>query len=261
MELVATDLAFGYPGVPVGRAVSLSVRAGRLTCLLGPNGCGKTTLFKTLLGLLPHQGGSVALDGQELARLPRSTVARAIAYVPQGHTAVFPYSVLDMVLMGRTAHGGPFARPRPRDRQRALEALERLGISALAEHDYTRISGGQRQLVLIARALAQESPLLIMDEPTANLDFGNQVRVLEQVRALTTGGLGIVLSTHDPDQAFACATDVLVLHEGTTLAQGIPEAVVTEPLLRTVYGVEVSIERLASGRRVCSPSFRTPPPS
>lgn len=256
MKLAADDLAFGYPGFPVGHSVSLTVEPGRLTCLLGPNGCGKTTLFKTLLGLLRAQGGRITLNGRPLDALPRRDVAKGIAYVPQGHAAVFPYSVLDMVLMGRTAHGGLLARPGRRDRALAQAALDRLGVGSLGGRDYTRISGGQRQLVLIARALAQGAPLMVMDEPTANLDFGNQVRVMEHVRALAAEGLGIVLSTHDPDQAFACATDVLVLHQGTALAQGAPEAVLNEPLLRAVYGVDVSIERLASGRRVCAPSFR-----
>jgi iron complex transport system ATP-binding protein len=255
MRLEARRLAFGYPAKPVGRDVDLALGPGEVVCLLGPNGSGKTTLFKTLLGLLPAQGGEVSIDGRPLADLPRAEVARRVAYVPQAHAAHFPYTVRDMVLMGRTAYLGPFARPGPRDHAAAERALETLGIADLAEADYTRISGGQRQLALIARALAQAAPLLVMDEPTASLDFGNQALVLREVRALAAQGYGIVLSTHDPDHAFACATEVALLHDGALAAHGAPEAVLTPARLETVYGVPVSIERLASGHTVCAPDL------
>ena len=255
MRLEARRLAFGYPGKPVGRDVDLAVSGGEVVCLLGPNGSGKTTLFKTLLGLLPAQGGEVRIDGRRLAELPRIEVARRVAYVPQAHAAHFPYAVLDMVTMGRTAHLGPFARPGARDHAAALAALETLGIADLAYADYTRISGGQRQLVLIARALAQAAPLIVMDEPTASLDFGNQALVLREVRALAAQGYGIVLSTHDPDHAFACATAVALLHDGGLVAHGRPEAVLSPARLEAVYGVRVFVERLASGHTVCAPDL------
>jgi iron complex transport system ATP-binding protein len=187
MRLEARALGFGYPGKPVGRGVDLAVGVGEVVCLLGPNGSGKTTLFKTLLGLLPAQGGEVWIDGRLLESLARSEVARRVAYVRQAHAAHFPYVVLDMVIMGRTAHLGPFARPGARDHAAAMAALETLGIADLAAADYTRISGGQRQLALIARALAQAAPLIVMDEPTASLDFGNQALVLREVRARRAG--------------------------------------------------------------------------
>lgn len=253
--LEARKLGIGYPGHAVGRDIDLGVGEGEVLCLLGPNGGGKTTLFKTMLGLLPAQGGEVRLDGAPLATLPRGEIARRIAYVPQAHTAHFPYRVIDMVLMGRTAHLGPFATPGPRDRDYACEALETLGIADLAESEYTRISGGQRQLALIARALAQHAPTLVMDEPTASLDFGNQVLVLSQIRALSGTGLSIVLSTHDPDHAFACASSVALLANGRIAAAGTPAKVVTSRRLKEIYGVDVSIERLKDGQKVCAPSF------
>jgi iron complex transport system ATP-binding protein len=259
MTLEARRLGFGYPGKPVGRDVDLRVGAGEVVCLLGPNGSGKTTLFKTLLGLLPAQGGEVRIDGRRLIELPRAEVARRVAYVPQAHAAHFPYTVLDMVVMGRTAHLGPFARPGPRDRAAAVAALETLGIADLAQSDYTRISGGQRQLALIARALAQAAPLIVMDEPTASLDFGNQALVLREVRALAAQGYGIVLSTHDPDHAFACGTEVALLHDGGLAAHGPPKTVLTAARLEAVYGVPVSIERLASGHTVCAPDLGARP--
>ncbi len=255
MRLEAENLAFGYPGKPVGQGVDLAVGGGEVVCLLGPNGAGKTTLFKTLLGLLPAQGGRVLLDGRPLPGMARAEIARRIAYVPQAHAAHFPYRVQDMVLMGRTAHLGPFASPGAADHAAALAALRMLGIEALAEADYTRISGGQRQLALIARALAQAAPLIVMDEPTASLDFGNQALVLRQVRALAAEGYGIVLSTHAPDHAFACATWVALLHAGALLAQGPPATILTPTRLETVYGIKVAIERLATGHIVCAPDL------
>jgi iron complex transport system ATP-binding protein len=255
MRLEAERLGFGYPGKPVGRDVDLAVGPGEVVCLLGPNGSGKTTLFKTLLGLLPAQGGTVRIDGRPLDALPRAAVAQRVAYVPQAHAAHFPYTVLDMVLMGRTAHLGPFARPGPRDHAAAQAALATLAIADLAHADYTRISGGQRQLALIARALAQAAPLIVMDEPTASLDFGNQALVLREVRALAAQGYGIVLSTHDPDHAFACAATVALLHEGRLTAQGPPANVLTAARLESVYGVRVFIEQLAAGPTVCAPDL------
>jgi iron complex transport system ATP-binding protein len=230
-------------------------------CLLGPNGSGKTTLFKTLLGLLGPQAGEVLIGGEAIAALPRAEIARRVAYVPQAHAAQFPYRVLDMVVMGRTAHLGLFAAPSEADRARAREALDALGIAELAENEYTRISGGQRQLALVSRALAQDAPVIVMDEPTASLDFGNQVVVLSEVMRLAAKGLAIVLSTHDPDHAFLCGHRVALLHEGRLARLGTPEAVVTAESLREIYGVEVDVLALPDdrgGRRVCVPRLTRP---
>jgi iron complex transport system ATP-binding protein len=252
MKLEAHKLAFGYPGKPIGHDVDLAVGPGDVLCLLGPNGAGKTTLFKTLLGLLPAQGGEVRIGDAPLGRMSHREIARRVAYIPQAHTPPFPYAVRDVVLMGRTAHLGPFESPGRADRDATDRALDLLGIRDLAAEDYTRISGGQRQLALIARALAQETPLLVMDEPTASLDFGNQALVLRQVRRLSAQGFGLVLSTHNPDHAFACATRVALLHGGTVIAEGMPADALTPDRLRRVYGIPVTIERLADGRTVCA---------
>lgn len=251
----ARGLGFGYPDKAVGRGVDLDVRVGEVVCLLGPNGSGKTTLFKTLLGLIPAQAGTVTIAGALLDGLSRHEIARRIAYVPQAHAATFPYRVIDMVVMGRTAHLGLFASPTEMDRAKARAALGLLGIADLADQPYTRISGGQRQLALIARALAQETPLIVMDEPTASLDFGNQVKVLREVKQLSARGLGVVLSTHDPDHALATASRVLLLHEGGLIADGPPREVLTPERLNTVYGVRVTIETLSEGSTVCAPNY------
>lgn len=254
----ARGLAIGYADHPVGRDIEVRIRPGEVLCLLGPNGSGKTTLFKTLLGLLPAQGGTIQIAGRELSRISRLDLARSVAYVPQAHSAQFPYTVLDMVTMGRTAHLGLFAAPGPRDRSVARDALARLGIESLADTEYTRISGGQRQLTLIARALAQEAPAIVMDEPTASLDFGNQVVVLKEVLRLARDGLGVILSTHDPDHAFAVADKVALLCDGGVVATGPAEAVLEPERLKSVYGVAVEIETLKSGQKICAPDFSAP---
>lgn len=254
----AGGLAIGYPGRAVGRDIDLAVAAGEVLCLLGPNGSGKTTLFRTLLGLLPAQGGTVRLGGDPLDRMPRPEIGRRAAYVPQSHAPVFPFSAHEVVLMGRTARLGLFAQPGAADRQAADDALAAVGLAERAGSPYTDLSGGQRQLVLIARALAQAAPLLVMDEPTASLDFGNQALVLTEIRRLADRGLGIVLSTHDPDHAFAVGDRVALLQDGRIRGLGAPPEVLTDAALSAVYGVPVSVETLASGRRVCVPALAEP---
>jgi len=258
MMLEAHDLAIGHGTRTIGTGLGLTVAAGDILCLLGPNGCGKTTLFRTLLGLLPALSGSIRLGGAPISTQSRVDIARRIAYVPQAHAPPFPFEALEIVLMGRTARLGPFAQPGARDRAVALNAMERLGIGDLAHRDYSRLSGGQRQLVLIARALAQDTPLIVMDEPTASLDFGNQAQVLAQISRLADAasaeGRGVILSTHDPDQAFALNARALLMHEGRIRADGPARDVLTETALSAVYGIPVSVETTRSGRKVCLPS-------
>jgi iron complex transport system ATP-binding protein len=258
------DLAFGYPGVPVGRGVSFGVDAGEILCLLGPNGSGKSTLFKTILRLLPPLGGTVRVNGDPIERWPRRRLARVFGYVPQAQLGTFPFTVRDVVLMGRTAHLPLLATPGRRDVELAEDTLGLLGIGHLADRPYPDVSGGERQLTLIARALAQEPEILVMDEPTASLDFGNQVRVLAEIQRLARRGIAVILSTHDPDQAFLCAHRVALLHQGTLVGIGLPAEILTGSRLRAMYGVEVEIQPLvlADGRaaQVCVPVLHLPVP-
>ncbi len=246
-------LAFGFPRRSVGREVSFALASGEVMCVLGPNGGGKTTLFRTLLGLLPAQGGEVRLGGDPLPSLSRAEVARRIGYVPQVHQGSFAFSVREMVLMGRTAHLGAFAAPGAQDRDAAAQALESLGIASLAERPFTEISGGERQLALIARALAQAPRLLVMDEPSANLDFGNQVRVLERIAALAARGIAVLFSSHDPDHAFLCAQRALLLAEGRALEVGAPRDVIRPDTLERLYGVSVRVLAAGDGLHTCLP--------
>ena len=176
MNIEGHDLAIGYPDHTVGRGLDIALATGEVLALLGPNGGGKTTLLKTLLGLLKPKSGEVRLGDKPLGDYSIRDRARVIAYVPQVHIGTFAFTVETVVLMGRTAHGTLFSRPSARDRAVALAVLERFGIAALADRPYTMISGGERQLVLLARALAQEPQFVVLDEPTASLDFGNQGR-------------------------------------------------------------------------------------
>ena len=239
--LQATGVSCGYPGRTVAHDVSLSLCAGEFLCLLGPNGCGKTTLFRTMLGFLRLEAGTILVNGQDLRSLSLRDIARTVGYVPQSHVPPFPYRVLDMVAMGRTAHLGFLGIPGRKDFAIASALLERLEIAHLAERPCTEISDGERQMCLVARALAQEPRLLVMDEPTASLDFGNQVRVLECLRSLVAEGLGVAMTTHLPDHAFLCADRVALMKDGKILSEGLPEEVVTEAALRHVYGVDVRV--------------------
>ncbi|HEV7318685.1 MAG TPA: ABC transporter ATP-binding protein [Ensifer sp.] len=261
MTLDIRNLTFGYRGRQVGTNISLSLETGEVLALLGPNGAGKTTFFKTILGLLPVRTGNVLLDAKPLSTWPRRERARRIAYVPQAHAALFPFTALDVVLMGRAPHLQPFSSPGARDRDIALSALRGLGMAHIAERPYTEISGGERQIVLIARALAQEPTILIMDEPTANLDYGNQMRVLSHIRALAASGLSVVLSTHNPDHAFLVADRVALLHASTIAAIGPPDDVLTPAALNQLYNIDVVIGSIeGSPARLCAPRLAAPTP-
>ena len=253
--LTVESLAFGFPGRSVGRDVSFALDAGEVMCVLGPNGGGKTTLFRTVLGLLEKHSGAIRLQGREIESLSRAEIARRVGYVPQGHAGYFAYTVSEFVLMGRTAHLGIFASPGKKDSMVANRALESLGIAHLAGKPVTEISGGERQLALVARALAQEPRLLVLDEPTAGLDFGNQVRVLQRISALAGSGISILFSSHDPDHAFLCARRALLLAEGRVLEIGAPRDVIRADTLERMYRVSVQVMPLPGGAHTCLPTM------
>lgn len=239
MILSGHKLTIGYKDRVVGRDLDIALSTGEVLVLLGPNGGGKTTLLKTLLGLLAPKAGEIRLGERPLASYASRERARLIAYVPQSHAATFAFTVETVVLMGRTAHGGLFSRPSAADHVVASRALERFGIAHLRERPYTMISGGERQLALLARALAQEPQFVILDEPTASLDFGNQGRVLREIRALAASGHGVLFTTHDPNHAMRAADRAYLLRAGMLVGEGAVQTILAREQLEALYGAPV----------------------
>lgn len=240
MTLLALEQAtLGYHRCPLLRDVSFSLPAGSLCCLLGANGSGKTTLMRSLLGILPLLKGRVRLDGIPLQRLSHRERARLIAWVPQAHEGAFAFRVLDMVMMGITPHLPPFAVPGPRERAQALAQLDAMGIVHLAERSWRELSGGERQLVLIARALAQRPRLLLMDEPASSLDFGHQINLLDTLSRLRRDGMTLLMATHHPLHARALADSVVRIEPDGRVTQGDPASQLSSERLAALYRVSV----------------------
>ena len=241
------DVEFSYGKQEVLKGISFCMEKGEFVCVLGANGCGKTTLLKSILAFLTPQHGQVLLYGKDIHQIDERERARKIAYIPQYHTPPFPFTVRDVVLMGRTPHLSRICRPTEKDCRIADESMERLGIAHYANKSYTALSGGQRQMVVIARALAQQPDLLIMDEPTASLDFGNQYLVLAQVKKLAREGMGVLMVTHNPDHAFYCADRIIAMEDGKILSMGDAGKVINEAVMKAVYHMPVKVRSVSLG--------------
>ncbi|MDG6897901.1 iron ABC transporter ATP-binding protein [Actinobacillus delphinicola] len=229
------NLAIGYKKKVIADKLNITFSEKQIVCLLGANGCGKTTLLKTILGLLPPISGEVYLNNQNLKHYPAPQLAKQIAYVPQAHRH-FNFSVQNVVLMGRNPYLKWYQSPNSCDKEIAQMALAQIGIEHFLTKSFDRLSGGEQQLVLIARALAQQPKLLIMDEPTSNLDFGNQLRVLEKIKQLNAETqLGILMTTHQPEQSLQVADRTLLFHQGKILADDIPQRILTVQNLAKIY--------------------------
>ena len=254
MSIEVKNLSFSYGDRPVLHDICFSVKKGEFLSILGPNGVGKSTLFRCMLGLLSGYTGQVLVDGINARTFTVREAARHIAYIPQSSHPVFNYSVFDIVLMGRTSGLSTFRSPGREDTEKCRWALEKIGISHLEDRCFHRLSGGEQQLVLIARALVQDAPILMLDEPTANLDFGNQLLVLEQARALAREGYTVIQTTHHPEQSYMFSDRILAIQKGRVLAEGKPEQVLTEETIRTLYGVDVDVVSLYQDKaRICVP--------
>ena len=255
MSIEVQNLSFSYGDRPVLHDISFRVEKGEFLSILGPNGVGKSTLFRCVLGLLSGYTGQVLVDGADSRSFSVREAARHIAYIPQSSHPIFNYSVFDIVLMGRTSGLSTFRSPKKQDAELCRWALEKVGIPHLSDRCFHRLSGGEQQLVLIARALVQKAPILMLDEPTASLDFGNQLLVLEQCRNLAREGYTVIQTTHNPEQSYQYSDRILTLQQGRVLAEGTPKEVLTEKTIRALYGVEVDVVSLRDDRaRICLPA-------
>jgi iron complex transport system ATP-binding protein len=241
MKLEIKNLSCGYEKKIIIKNFSVEVNSGEVLSILGSNGIGKTTIFKTILGLLEAFEGEILVDGKNILKLNDKAKAKLISYVPQAHTPPFSFTVLDVVVMGRDPYLGAFGTPNKKDFTIAKQALEDLNISFLENRIYTDLSGGERQMVLIARALCQKTPILILDEPTSNLDYGNEVQVLKQIKKLANKGYIVIMTSHSPEQAFQCEAKVMLIQKNQKFLYGKAKEIITNKNLKNAYNVEVEV--------------------
>lgn len=235
--------------------INMGVDSGEILCILGPNGVGKTSLLKCISGLMTLSKGKVLCKGKDICKMKRIRAARTMAYVPQIHYPVFAYTVFETVLMGRTPYLGYFSFPDPRDEKIAEDAIESLGISHLADKSYTDISGGERQLVMFARALAQQPEVIILDEPTSHLDYGNQIKTLSLIHHLSRKGTSVIMTSHNPDHAFMVADKVGIMFNKSIHGFDTPEKVITEKKLSQIYGIRVRLRQDDNFGKICVPEL------
>jgi len=254
--LEAVDLSCGYSRDAVVNRARFSMAPGEFHCLLGPNGSGKTAFFKTLAGLLKPLSGSIRADGVNLLSAGPGERAELLAFVPQHHAPVFPFAVTDVVVMGRAGRRPGWAGPSSRDWDAVAEALETTGMADFAQRPYSQLSGGERQMVMIARAIAQGARYLILDEPASGLDFANQTRTLRLLGDLARSGRGILMSSHHPEHALRHASRVETLSRGVLTLLGSPAESLDGVLLEKIYGIPfrvVSVDGRAGPIPVCVP--------
>lgn len=248
----ANNISFSYHNTPVLHNINFELHQGDVLALVGENGCGKTTLLKILMGLYASSG-EIKIHSKSIKKYTRKALAKLISYVPQTHQIPFDYTVFDVVLMGRLAHIGLFSNYSLKDKNIALACLEKVGMAHLTNCIYSQISGGQRQLAFIARALAQESKIIFMDEPVTGLDYGNQLKLLTFLKELSTQGYTFVQTTHYPDHALYASNKVMMLQRGKVLDTGDVAAKLTPKNIKALYDVDVEIIARENGYKYCIP--------
>lgn len=254
MSVVVKELSFSYGSHQVLHDISFCVEDGEFLSILGCNGVGKSTLFRCVLGLLNNYSGQVLINNVDTKKLPPAKMAKLAAYIPQNCSPTFNYSVEDVVLMGTTSGLSALRSPGKKELERVEWALDKIGISHLRKRCFHHISGGERQLAVIARALVQDAKLLMLDEPTSSLDFGNQMLVQEQARALADEGYTIIQTTHNPEQSYMFSDKVLAIKDGRVLCHGTPQEIMTKNVISQLYGLEVEISSLYDDKvRICMP--------
>jgi iron complex transport system ATP-binding protein len=239
--IVARDATFRYANRAIFEALNLDVLSGETLTILGANGCGKSTLLRCLGGALTLQAGSICMDGKDLRSFDAAARARKVGFLFQQHQPTFPFTVLEVVLMGRTPHLHPLAGPKSQDQTIALDTLDELGLLRLKHRPYTELSGGERQLVLLGRALVQRPEVILLDEPTAHLDLTNQVRCLKLIRLLSERGIAVVMSSHDPSQAFLFPGRALLMGQDGSVTVGPAAQIIDRRSLTATYGVDVEV--------------------
>lgn len=241
MRIELDKVSVGYEKVAILSDISLSFESGQFYCLLGANGIGKTTLFKSILGFIPVLSGQIRIDGKTIHSISPKVLSEYLAYVPQAKDNAYDMNVLEVVVMGRARFIKKFSQPSPADYAVANGVLERLKIEKLTRKKYNELSGGEQQIVLIARALVQDAKFIIMDEPASNLDFENQKKVLECLKQLSGRGLGVILSSHSPDHAIFCDTKVVMIGKDKQIRIGSIDETLTDQNLKAVYGVDIHL--------------------
>lgn len=249
------NLSFSYSQRAILSGVNISIERGSIVSLLGPNGAGKSTLIKLLLGLLKPHSGKVILKNKELDTYSIKERALHVSYVPQSTIVAFAFSALDIVLMGRIASEKWFKKTNQSDIEIAYEAMEKLGITHLAQRTFQTLSGGEKQLILIARALAQGAKIIIMDEPISGLDYGNQLRLLETIMSLCKEGYTFLKSTHFPEHALMLGGYTYALKNGSVLACGDTFSTITQSLINELYQTNIVLKKTSCGHPVCIPQF------
>lgn len=257
MNIDIERLSFSYKeGKEVLSETSFSLSNADMTVLLGRNGAGKSTLFKIFLKMLSPKEGRIAIDGKELSSFGSRELSRVFSYIPQSSYMEFPYTVMDTLLMAKASTLSLFSAPKKENEDEAVEILKSFGIGHLAFRIMDNLSGGEKQLVLIARALLQNSAFIILDEPTSNLDYGNQLMVLEKLKELNRNGVGIIYSTHNPELALTYSSKILTLNRGKIATYSSPDKLVEESKLEELYGRKLYIRKVFTGeneRYVCAP--------
>ncbi|MDR2829670.1 MAG: ABC transporter ATP-binding protein [Methanobrevibacter sp.] len=231
--------------------ISFKIEKGDIFTVLGPNGIGKTTLLKSILGIKSLDKGEILINGENLTNLSYKDISKVMAYVPQVHSYTFPFKVIDVVLMGRSPHINMIDTPEENDVKIAERSLKQMGIHHLKDKEYSYLSGGEIQLVFLARALTQEANILVLDEPTSHLDFGNQIRFLKTIDKLSKDNLAIIMTSHYPDHCFISSDKVAIMQNKKFIDIGTPDDVVIPENLKLAYDLDINVIKLDNGRKIC----------
>ena len=251
MSIEVKGLICGYGKKTILNNVNFMVSPEDSLCLLGANGIGKTTIFKTLLGFIPPLAGEITVDGKDLNKMSHKERAIKMAYVPQAKSYSYKYTVSDMIMMGRSLHIPKFMSPSKKDHEAIEAVMEQMDLLAYRNAYYSELSGGEQQIILIARAIAQGSDYIIMDEPASNLDYSNQKKLLDTIKNLTKNNKGIMMASHTPEHAFVCCNKALLISRSRKYQFGSVNEIVTSENLSAAYGVEIEVVQLNSGKKTC----------